>query len=242
MTATLNDALVKPVLETARRILEIFLLLDCSSSMGGLRIATANQAMRECTNELKTVAKQHPEVEYRMRCIAFSSTPRWHIGPDAMNLDKVFWTDLTANGNTATGGAVQKLAEAVRTAKMPERGLPPVMVLVSDGANTDGKAYDNAIAALEKEPWAAKAIRLSIGIGNGYNRGQLEKFTNHEEVGVLEAKNAVDLANYIRYATVTAAKASSQNSTNSGKLSHNVALPMPPAPASANGNINLQVF
>ena len=240
MTATLKDALVKPKVETARRVLDIFLLPDGSGSMEGLKIATANQAIRESITELKNEAKQHPEVEFRMRCIAFSSNARWHIGPQPEELEESAWSDLVASGCTATGAAVQMLADAVRVENMPEHGLPPVMVLISDGANTDGNAYENALASLEREPWAAKAIRLSIGIGSAYDRGQLEKFTNRPDIGVLEAKNAVDLANYIRYATVTAAKASSQNSTNAGKLANNVALPAPPAPA--NSNINLQVF
>lgn len=240
MTTTLNDAMVKPEIEIARRRLDIFLLADCSSSMDGLKIGAANQGMRESITELKSEAKQHPEVDYRIRCISFANSANWHIGPEPIELDTVSWSDLTANGCTTTGAAVQMLADAVRTADMPKRGLPPVMALVSDGANTDGSAYDNAIAALEKEPWAAKAIRLSIGIGNGFDRRQLEKFTNHPEVGVLEAKNAVDLVNYIKYVTVTASKAASRNSTVPGQLNNNAVLPVPPLPVT--GTPNLQVF
>lgn len=237
-----NDSLVQPQLEISKRIADLFMLFDCSLSMEGQKIAAANQSMRESTNELQDVAKQHPEVEYRMRCIAFADDARWHVGPDPVGIPRLAWTDLFARGCTETGAAVRMLANAIGMDSMPKRGLPPVMVLISDGANTDGDAYDKAIAQLNKEPWGAKAVRLAIGIGDGYDREQLEKFTNHPEIGVLEARNAVDLANHIRYATVTATLASSQTFTQPGSLKNNVVLPAAPAPVSGNGNINLQVF
>ena len=242
MTTLKNDALVKPDLELARRIFDLFVLADNSSSMSGLKIAILNQSMRESIGELCNESKQHPDVEFRLRGISFSSEARWHVGPEPQDINMVLWRDLAASGSTATGAALQMMVNTISVASMPRRGLPPVMVLLSDGANTDGSAYDNAIEALNNEPWGAKAVRLSIGIGKRFDCKQLEKFTNHPEVGVLEAKNAVDLAKYIRYATVTATKAASQSSTSPGVMTNNVILPPPPTPATANGNINLQVF
>lgn len=242
MPKKLKDKLVKPSVETARRILNLFFLPDGSTSMEGLKIATLNQAFRENVNELKAEAGQHPDVDYFLRCIAFASKAWWHIGPEPMPLEKASWKDLTADGLTTTGDAIQMLANEVSVSKMPKRGLSPVMVLLSDGANTDGSAYDDAIAALDKEPWGNRAIRLAIGIGSNYDKKQLEKFSNQPDVGVLEAKNAVDLANYIRYATVTAVKAASRNSSNTGELKSNVALPPLPAPATKSQNPNLKVF
>lgn len=235
-----NDALVQPQLEISKRIVDLFMLFDCSWSMEGQKIAAANQSMRESTNELQDVAKQHPELEYRMRCISFADDAHWHIGSDPVEIPRLAWTDLSARGCTATGAAVRMLTDAIGLDSMPKRGLPPVMVLISDGANTDGDDYDKAIAQLNKEPWGAKAVRLAIGIGDGYDREQLEKFTNHPEIGVLEARNAVDLANHIRYATVTATLASSQTFTQPGSLKNNVALP--PVPAADTDNVNLKVF
>ncbi len=236
MTTHSNLPLVRPEAETAKRILDIFFLGDGSSSMTGPPNAILNQATRECLNEIKTEAKQHPEVEFRFRCIAFASNAWWLIGPDPVSIENVIWKELPANGGTSTGAAIEKLAEAVTEDKMPEQGLAPVMVLLSDGGNTDGQAYDRAIDKLDKLLWGAKAIRLSIGVGNYFNRAQLEKFTNHPEVGVLEAKSAVDLANYIRYATVTASIAASQNQSDPGNVSTNVTLPPPPKQVEASAS------
>ena len=236
MTTKLNNALVRPEVETNKRTLHIVTLADCSVSMGGKPIAVLNNAKRESISELKTEAQQHPEVDFLYRCIAFSSTARWHIGPDPIKINNVSWVDLNVGGCTSTGAAVGMLTDAVTEDKMPERGLAPVMVLISDGGNTDGAAYDRAIDQLNKELWGAKAIRLSIGIGDHYNRAQLEKFTNHPEIGVLEAKNAVDLLNYIRYATVTATIASSMNLSDPGNMTTNISLPPAPKPSTSDAN------
>ena len=239
---TINNGLVQPVMETVRRTLELFMLFDCSGSMAGRKIAAANQAVRESINELKTNALQYPGVDYHVRCIAFDDDARWHIGPAPADLRQLSWTDLKIGGYTETGAAVGLLADSIRMANMPERGLPPVMVLISDGGNTDGDKYDKAIDQLNREPWGNKAIRLSIGIGDDYDREQLGKFTNHPEIGVLEARSAVDLANYIRYATVTASITASQSASGAGELATtNVILP-PPPPSTDSSNFNLQVF
>lgn len=240
---TLNDALVKPSVEVIRRTLNIFILFDCSWSMEGKKIAAANQAMRESSNELKTVAGKCPEVDFQMRCIAFSDDARWHIGPDPVDIQNISWSDLDPESSTSTGAAIDLLAQTIRHQNMPRRGLPPVMVLMSDGANTDGNAYDQAINALNGEPWGAKAVRLSIGIGDNFNREQLDKFTNHPEIGVLEARNAVDLANYINYAVSTVAEAVSKPVSGSmAVIDANVELPALPAPTSQDSKVNLQVF
>lgn len=204
MTAANKDLLALPELDYIARDLNIFLMTDESGSMWMKRIATLNQAILESTNELKEVGRQHPEASFKIRVIAFSDSPRWHVGPEPVDIDKLSWQDLSANGGTATGAAIQMLADAIRMDKMPRKGFPPVMVLLSDGDNTDGVAYEQAIDQLNSEPWGRKAIRIAIGIGNGYNRAQLEKFTNRPDIGVLEAKNTVDLANYVQFAIVTA--------------------------------------
>jgi uncharacterized protein YegL len=240
MTTKLNDALVQPVLEISKRIVDLFVLVDCSASMGGSKIATTNQAMRESMNELQDIAKQHPDIEHRIRCIAFANNAWWHIGPDPVESSTLTWTDLSVGGCTATGAAVKLLADTLREDNMPRRGRPPVLVLISDGGNTDGQAYDRAIEQLDKERWGAKAVRLAIGIGKGFKRQQLEKFTNHAEIGVLEARNAVDLVRQIRYATVTSSIASIRNLSQPEILKNNVLLPSPPK--SVAENINLKVF
>jgi len=153
MTEKTKNMLMLPDLEYISRDLNIFLLTDESWSMVGKRIATLNHAILESTNELKEAAQQHSEATFKIRVIAFSDRPRWHVGPDPVDVDKLTWQDLTAKNSTATGAAIQMLAESVTMGKMPRKGFPPVMVLLSDGDNTDGAAYEKAIQQLNGEPW-----------------------------------------------------------------------------------------
>ena len=99
-------ALVQPQVEISKRTLNLWTVIDTSGSMANERIAAANQALRECINELKDVAAQQSGVEIFMRCISFASDARWHIGPDPVDIFSVNWTDLTTGGCTATGAAV----------------------------------------------------------------------------------------------------------------------------------------
>jgi uncharacterized protein YegL len=214
MSTTNKKLPVLPELDYVARDLNIFLLPDNSGSMSGKRIATLNHAILESINELKEVAPQHPEASFKIRVIAFSDSPSWHVGPEPVDIDKLSWQDLSADGGTETGAAIEWLADAVTMDKMPPRGYPPVMVLLSDGDNTDGDAYEQAIARLNSEPWGRKAIRIAIGIGDGYNRTLLEKFTNRPDIGVLEAKNTVDLANYVKFAIVSVSLSSINSVSN----------------------------
>lgn len=244
MNDELNDAMVTPELEYVGRDLNIFLIPDESGSMSGIRMATLNQAILEASGELKSAAQQHPEADFKMRCIAFTDKSRWHVGPNPVDVLDFSWQDLTAKGGTIAGPAVQMLTESVRMEKMPKKGFPPVMVLLSDGGIGDNAAYEQAIAQLDKEPWGYKAIRLSIGIGKNYNRKQLEKFTNRPDIGVLEAKNTVDLTNYVKYAIVTASLSaantvSDPQNTDSGT---NVQIDGAPEPAKATSGQKLEVI
>jgi uncharacterized protein YegL len=236
MTTNNKNLPALPDLDYIARDLNIFLLPDESGSMWMKRIATLNQAILESTNELKEVGRQHPEANFKIRVIAFSDSPRWHVGPEPVDIDKLSWQDLSANGGTATGAAIQMLADAVTMNKMPRKGFPPVMVLLSDGDNTDGAAYEKAIAQLNNEPWGRKAIRIAIGIGNGYNRAQLEKFTNRPDIGVLEAKNTVDLANYVQFAIVTASLSAINSVSDSDDENSGINVSVAGAPASAANN------
>lgn len=224
----MTDELATPSIEMAQRVLDLFLMLDCSGTMRGRKIAILNQIMREILPEWKKLAKQHPSIIHRIRCIAFSDDAWWHIGPEPVEVEKVSWKDLPASGATSTGAAIKELVKVIPPEKMPEKGRAPVMVLASDGLNTDGLAYDDAIKKLEKEHWGAKAIRISIGIGDGYDRKQLEKFSNIED-GVLEAKNAVDLKKYLRYATITVPHSAGKSKKKPGS-NNNSAIPPAPKP------------
>lgn len=242
MNEIMQNKIVPPAVELIKRFLHLFFLFDTSWSMEGKRIGTANQAMREVFAVLPDLIKNNPEVQLLIRCISFSNKARWHMGPDPVGVESLTWKDLSARGSTSTGAAIKMLADTIVMNNMPEKGIPPVMILVSDGDNTDGSAYEKAIEALEKEPWGTKAVRLAIGIGDSYDKAKLEKFSNHPEVGVLEAKTAVDLISYIKFASTVAAQSSIHSVPDALSPNNNVQLPPPPTPAKASSNVKLEVL
>ena len=244
MSEELNNAMVTPDFDYVGRDLNIFLLPDESGSMAGPRMATLNQAVLEATNELKTAAQQHPEADFKLRCIAFTDKSRWHIGPTPVDINDCSWQDLTAKGGTLAGPAVRMLAEAVTMDQMPKKGFPPVMVLLSDGFIGDNNAFEQAIKQLDQEPWGYKAIRISIGIGKNYDRKMLERFTNRPDIGVLEAQNTVDLTNYVKYAIVTASLSAANSVSDPSKSNsgNNVQVADAPEKATATSDQKLEVI
>jgi hypothetical protein len=100
---------------------------------------------------------------------------------------------------------------------MEERALPPVLVLISDGQPTDD--FESGLARLMTNPWAQKAVRLSIAIGHEADLDVLQQFigsplaTTTEEsmlLRPLQASNASSLAHYIEWAATTVVGATSQ--------------------------------
>ncbi len=217
----------------AKRALHFFWLTDYSGSMSGTKIATLNQAIREAIPEVRKALDSHPQVEVKMRAIKFANEAEWHVGPEPVPLDKFTWPELEIDGVTATAQAIDLLADELSLEKMPQRGLPPVCLLVSDGLCTDpDEEYIEAITKLKRQPWGKKAVRLAIAIGDelDYDEEQLLKFVSHQEIGVLKAHNPGELVNYIKWASVTATVGASQGKSK-GSLSEtndNVILSPPP--------------
>jgi uncharacterized protein YegL len=233
----------------AKRPLQFFWLVDCSGSMEGAKIATVNHAIREaCQRDLPGAVANHPEVEIWMRSLKFSTTAAWHVGPEAVRLDQFSWPELSAEGSTATAQAIRLLAGELTLEKMPRRGFPPVCILLSDGFCTeDPKDYQAAIAHLNSLPWGAKAVRLAIGIGgdkSNYDEASLLEFVSKglrgEGMGVLQASNAEQLVQYIKWASVSASVASSMSKSRSGTEDQaNVSLEPPPAATQATNSTDV---
>ena len=118
------------------------------------------------------------------------------------------------------GQAMELLAAALDPAVMDQRALPPVLVLISDGAATDD--YDAGLAALLRQPWARKAVRLALAIGHDADEDDLQKFIGpvpsgaapqfDEEPGrrPLQANDASTLARYLRWASTAVVGAASR--------------------------------
>jgi len=118
---------------------------------------------------------------------------------------------------------------------MPNRGLSPVLVLISDGQPTDD--YASGLKELMEQPWAKKAVRISIAIGQDAELEVLQKFIGNNEIKPLQANNPESLVNYIKWvSTVILKEVSNPPSTPTDKGGDEIRpeIPQPPAPSDAN--------
>lgn len=140
-----------------------------------------------------------------------------------------------ANGGvskgTDMGVAMQLIAEQLKIPPMTDRGLPPVLVLISDGQANDD--FADGLRALMAEPWGKRAVRIAISIGKDADQEALRQFIGHSELSPLPANNPNALVNNIKWASTAVLKsASSPASQSEGftKSKLNAPIPAPPEP------------
>src|SRR5262249_27565643 len=141
--------------------------------------------------------------------------------------------DLSASGVTDMGKALLMVADELKMPPMDQRGLPPVLVLITDGYPTDDAS--RGIKAIMDQAWGKKAVRIAIGIGADVDYAMLDRFIANPEIPALQAKNADQLVDYIRWASTAVLQSASApnvaaNSNSAGTPSS--AGPNIPAPPS----------
>lgn len=212
----------------ATRPLHFIFIADCSGSMAGDKIQALNHAIREAIPHMREVARGNPNAEVLVRSVKFSVGAQWHQS-QATNVETFEWKDLSAGGMTDMGQALALVAGTLKTPPMPERALPPVLVLVSDGEPTDD--FDSGLRALLAEPWGKKAVRLAIAIGEGARLDVLQRFIGHNEIQPLQANNAEQLVRFIRWASTAVLQAASAPASQTQAAPAGVNVPLPPPPA-----------
>ena len=196
-----------PNVQLTRRPLHFIYLCDCSGSMrANGKMQALNQAIRQSLPEMVQVSRQNPEAQILVRVLSFADRAQWHVAaPTPVDQLLPLWRDLQAGGLTAMGEALGQLAAVLRTPPMEQRALPPVLVLISDGAPTDD--FQGGLRALLAEPWAAKAVRLAIAIGHDADLEVLQQFSGQRP---LQANDSNTLARYIQWASTAVVGAASQ--------------------------------
>lgn len=180
-------------------------LLDVSGSMGKHgKIDALNQAMGDAVAAVKEAAAENPGVQVKVRVVIFAHDAEWHV-EEPIDIEAFEWSDIAVveRGTTELGRAIGQATEAIREASTEGRGLPPAIILVSDGKPTDLKApsFGASLRALAEEPWGRKASRMAIGIGQDADMDALARFIGHEEIEPLRAGNAEELSHYLRWAS-----------------------------------------
>jgi len=212
-----------------RRPLHFVWLADCSGSMDERgKIQSLNTAIREVIPHMQKEARDNPEARVMVRAIKFSDGAQWHVA-QATPVEDFKWTDLGAGGLTAMGAALRMLADQLKMPPMEKRGLPPVLVLVSDGMPTDD--FEGGLQGLMGEPWGKRAVRMAIAIGDDADLDVLQRFIGHPELKPLVAKNPEQLVSYIHWTSMTGIRTASRPPSQPGGASAPLPQPtMPPAP------------
>lgn len=218
----------------AKRPLQFIWIADCSGSMSGKKIEALNFAMREVIKPMQDIAYENPNAEVFIRALKFSDGAQWHIAQPT-EVHKFRWTDLNADGVTDMGKALGMVADALKVENMPQRGLPPVLVLISDGQPTDD--FARGLKQLMDQPWGKRAVRIAIAIGDDADQDVLQQFIGNPEIKPLSAHNAQDLVKKIKWASTVPLKAASNPASRIGTAgggSAAIQIPAPPPDAQAN--------
>jgi uncharacterized protein YegL len=193
----------------SRKPLHFFWIADTSGSMSvDGKIQTLNTAVREALPHMCAAAGENPEAEVIVHVLQFADRAAWVGEPEEVG--KFEWQDLGAGGLTAMGDALGKLADQLKMPPMPQRGLPPVLAVVSDGQPNDD--FEAGLERLNSEPWAKRAVRVAVAIGKDADVGVLRQFTG-PEYPVLAANNAEQLTEFIRWASTEPVKSASSGSS-----------------------------
>ena len=163
------------------------------------KIGTVNHAIQSTIPEMVRAADGNPHAQLLVRTLKFSTGASW-VTTDPVKIEDFAWDDLSVekDGVTNIGKAFNLLAAQLTIPPMPERALPPVLVLLSDGQPTD--KYKPELDKLLSLPWGKKSVRIAIGIGKDADFEMLSDFSSL----VLEAKSVPDLIALIRWASTVA--------------------------------------
>jgi len=182
----------------ATRPLHFIWLADCSGSMDqDGKIQALNNAIREAIPSMRRVANENPYADVFVRAVRFSSGAEWHI-PTPTLVQQFEWADLQAGGVTDLGQALKLVAGQLHSPPMTSRGLPPVLVLVSDGQPTDG--FEEGLQAVLATDWGRKSVRIAIAIGQDADYDVLKRFSS-PDLEPLQANNADTLVSFIKWAS-----------------------------------------
>jgi uncharacterized protein YegL len=162
----------------ARRQLHFMWILDVSGSMRtDGKIQALNVAISEALPSLRAAAEGNMSADVMVRAVTFSTGANWHF-PNPIPVGEFRWTPVEAGGFTDMGAALSLAAGGLQVPPMPERGLSPVLVLVSDGQPTDN--FADGLRELLDTTWGSRAIRLAIAIGRDADQNVLQTFIGRE--------------------------------------------------------------
>jgi uncharacterized protein YegL len=222
----------------ATRPLHFFWICDCSGSMKvDGKIQSLNYAIQNALPDMQRVAAENPFAEMLVRTLRFSSGAQW-VNPQAVKVAEFKWQELPAAGVTDMGKALTMVAEQLKL--LPDRGFPPVLVLISDGQPTDN--IEAGLKELLSQPWGQKAVRVAIAIGEDADIETLQQFIGNPQQKPLQASNPEALVRHIRFISTAVVQSASSPASSDPQAEKPGSVPLPPPPDKDDPVFNIEVW
>lgn len=202
----------------AKQKLNVIILVDCSKSMQGERIAQVNNALRDIKTHLVNLQDENANVDFYLTVIPFSTNADFLNGDRCKEVQEFQFKDLKGGGWSNLHLGYQKLEEVLKKENkggiMPDfGGVAPIILLMTDGHPTKYPLKEE-MDRLKKLPWYRVALKYGIAIELKDERTHkvLEEFVDGSG-DVIECFNARLLEKIIKIIVLTASKVKS-TSTN----------------------------
>lgn len=206
-------SLIDEQVETPRRKMTLFFLIDTSGSMSGNKIGAVNDAIRNTLPIIKEISDANPDSEINVAALEFSNATRWLYSEPKLASEFV-WQDVAAGGLTSLGAAClelnNKLSRSHGFMKSASGSYAPAIILLSDGGPTDD--FQSGIEKLRTNSWFKAAIKVAIAIGEDADKNVLKEFCGNMEA-VITVHNIEALKQIIRVVAVTSSQIGSQSAT-----------------------------
>ena len=198
----------------ARRVLNVFYILDTSGSMSGTSIATLNRAMEETIDALKKQAKSNADALVKVSVMQFSTGCSWlqPDGPEELDEDFI-WEDLQAGGLTDMGEALSELNKRLSRKEYLNSitgNYLPVIIFMTDGYATDD--YDKPLARIRQNKWFRRATKIGFAIGDDPDMQMICEVVGNNEA-VVRTTDLQLFAKLIKFASLTSSMLASKSQT-----------------------------
>lgn len=197
--------------EVARRVLNLFFVIDTSGSMAGEAIGQVNVGISDTIETLKQEAVT-ADAQLKISVLEFNSGATWlnSAGPQDIE-DFAFTTPLQAGGLTDMGKALKELNSKLSRKEYLNSiagNYLPVIIFLSDGYPTDD--YKKALEDIRLNKWFNRATKIAIGVGDDPDYTMLANVTGNIE-HVIKISDLSLLARIITFASVTSSMVQSQS-------------------------------
>ena len=202
----------------AKQRLNVVILVDCSKSMQGERIAQVNSALRDIKTHLVDMQNENANVDFHITVITFSTDAYFLNGDRSKEIENFNFKDIKGGGWSNLHIAYQRLEEILKKESkggiMPDfGGVAPILLLMTDGHPTKYPLKEE-MAALKKLPWFNVALKYGIAIELKDKRTHdvLREFVNGNG-DVIECFDSKLLQQIIKIIVLTASKVKSTSTS-----------------------------